>query len=151
MIEKIHDRLCNWADQTCGGFGSASGSIFGAMIDNPPLAPAKTKRKKASDAYGSRDVIDTACGVETRSSRMARSGVEDSVLETEKAVSKLPSNLREVIGVFYFDGSMAATQRAKKLGLSPKTMYRRIDSAHVILEASLYELDLPRVFKVIHS
>ena len=161
MIDRIHERLCEWADQTMGGFGGGFGSPMGAMIDNRTAEYSRGKRKRVAqhvpvrvvDASGEHTVhrlrftaaTETATGVQTRVARERTVAVNDSAMDTADAVATLPDDLRECVHVFYFDGDLAARVRAKKLCVSVATMYRRRDAAHVILDARLYGSDLPKV------
>lgn len=119
MIERINERLLLWAEQvTTAGF---SGSMS-------PIARLITNGGVVTQPRGGSVVLMSleACAV-------------------ERAVLQLPLNLIEAVKMFYLRGNLSPHQRAKKLSCSVRTMYRRIDTAHVLLDAALYGAVLPRV------
>lgn len=145
MIERVNERLMAWAEQCVGGFSRPSGSILGAMIDCPPVASTRQRRRMIRDELGSRPAPESAHGTPTHVSAHRVVKVSDQVMDTSKAVASLPENLREVVNVFYFDGALAVEVRARKLKVSKKTLYRRLDAAHVLIDSKLYGTELPKI------
>lgn len=145
MIERVNERLIEWAEQCAGGFHRPGGSILGAMIDCPPAASVRHKRRMVQDETGRRAAPESASGVATRTSAHRTIMVDPGVMDTSQAVASLPAELREVIHVFYFEGGLAVEVRARKLKMSRMTMYRRLDAAHVLIDAKLYGTELPKI------
>ncbi len=161
MIERITKRLNDWADAMAGGFSTGVGSQLGSMIDSRTAEFTSGKRRrvcdhtvvKISDAEGEREVVrksfrpalETARGVQTVVSRHRRVDVDSMAMDVADAVANLPVNLQECVHIFYFDGGLALQVRAKKMNVSVKTMYRRLDTAHIILDSALYGSELPGI------
>lgn len=119
MIERVDDRLWQWAKEL-------SGSVLGYSMS--PLARLQCNG-----------------GVFVQSSGGSTLVINPAALETESAVKKLPADMQAVVKVHYFNLNVTAQQLAKKAKLSVATYYRKLDAAHVLLSAELYNTDLPRV------
>lgn len=103
MIESIHNRLLNWAEAVRGGVSAGSlSSLWDKMASGD----------FSSSQSGSRVLISA------------------EVDEIEKAVLALPEVLRETVKEFYLNEYSTIEQKMKHLGVSKKTLYRRIDKAH---------------------
>lgn len=154
MIDRVHVRLVGWAEQCFGGLGFFSVSPLGALIDGGVAETIRHRRRRvversrvavvSGDVCGevyvtqSRAAQETALGSQSRVSKGECVRVSLPALEVDGAVAALPDDLREAVRVFYFDGSLALDVRAKRLGVSAKTMYRRIHKAHQLLDDRLY-------------
>lgn len=148
MIERVHLRLCVWAEEVAGGLGASStGSVLGALIDGAASQTKLHKRKRVLFAETG-ELVDPVLSVEATATR-ARScravGIRTSSMDVDEAILKLSRELVDVVKVFYFEGDLAAKVRANKLNISVATMYRRRDAAHVLLDAYLHGADAPRV------
>jgi|GEM_PF-2387252 len=148
MIERVHLRLCAWADELVGGYeGGSTGCLLGTLIDNPAAVTRLHRRKRRLCSETGQMLFPnlTAEGVHTRVSRFKQVDVKTASMEVDEAVKKLPEDLQNVVCVFYFEGGLAAKARAQKLKMSVATMYRRRDAAHAVLDSILYKAELPRV------
>lgn len=56
--------------------------------------------------------------------------ISDEILDTDKAVAKLPSDQVDVVKLHYSPAALTSDQKAKRLGISTATYYRRLWAAH---------------------
>lgn len=120
MIERIDDRLWQWAKELSGSVLGYSMTPLARWVDNKGVF-------EGSNHGGSTLMISPGA------------------LETEKAVKKLPADMQRVVKVHYFNQNASAERLAKRAGCSKATYYRKLDAAHVLLSAELYGTDLPNV------
>ncbi|GAB3099787.1 hypothetical protein GCM10027217_18360 [Pseudomaricurvus hydrocarbonicus] len=153
MIERVHQRLCDWADEALGGYGSGgAGCVLGALVDNP-VALTKLHRRKARVIKRDRsgNIVElhvgglTAEGTQTRVNVSRQVLIDDAAMQVSEALRLLPDHLRDCVVTFYVRGDLQVRVKAQRLGVSVKTMYNRRDAAHVILDSVLYGADLPSV------
>ncbi|MEW5250579.1 hypothetical protein [Microbulbifer discodermiae] len=71
--------------------------------------------------------------------------INSDVREVEQFVLKLPKDFGDTARLFYLPPYLTHDQAAKKLGVSKRTLYRRIDGIHILFYAELYRGPLPRV------
>lgn len=110
MIDAIDKRLLDWAEAVQGGIGmSGFGSVFG---------------KLASESSG-------------QSTHDYRVPFSITVEETEKAVQALPESLKLIVNEFYLNTSSSLEQKLEALGISKRTLYRRLDMAHRLIKQRL--------------
>lgn len=120
MIERVHQRLLEWAEAVAGGgISMSSVSPLGRLMGNggvyePPKGGAIVP-------------------------------VNSDVRAVESFVLSLPEDLARTVCLFYLPPYLTHDQAAKKLKISMKTLYRRIDGVHVLLNAALFKGELPRV------
>ena len=102
MNKIIHERLIEWSEAVKGGVGvQGYGSMFNAAV-----------------------------GDSVRVEQGCRVPFSLSVEETEKAVQSLPDALKKIVIEFYVNDSSTLEQKLKALGISKRTLYRRLDNAH---------------------
>lgn len=145
MIDRVNERLVKWAEQCVGGLSRSGGSVLGAMIDCPPAASVRHRRRMVKDETGRRAALPSAHGVASRVCSQKVVALDSGVMDTSQAVAALPKDLREVVHVFYFEGGLAVEVRARKLSISRMTMYRRLEAAHVLIDSRLYGTELPKI------
>lgn len=134
MIKHIDALLISWAENMAGGYGAVGccgGFSVGAVTRLHP-------RRVVRDEFGSRVAELTARGCETRVVNRVGVSVSGAAMDMDRAVSALPGPLRDAVRVFYFDGGLALAVRAKKLGISVATMYKRLGEAHLKIDEHLY-------------
>ncbi|MFI2810157.1 hypothetical protein [Microbulbifer sp. JSM ZJ756] len=71
--------------------------------------------------------------------------INSDIREVEQFVLRLPEDLGDTVRLFYLPPYLTHGQAAKKLGISTKTLYRRIDGVHVLFNAEVYRGVLPRI------
>lgn len=140
MIERIDVLLNAWAELQRGDSVPGYTSIAGAMIDNPPAITRRRGKKAKNPVHA----------VESRSRRKSEIKITDAQIETGQAVAKLPQQLQEVVKIYYWFGDLAVEVRARKLKVTSRTLYRKLDAAHSILAHILFDEKLPELPKVIH-
>lgn len=152
MIERVHLRLVVWAEELAGGsgYGSSGGAgTLGQLVAAGYAQTRKHRRKRVKCPHTGALVFTalTAEATETRRAAAPQIGIQLGTMEVGEAVAKLPDDLQEAVTVYYFDGGLAVDVRAKKLGVSGRTMRRRIHAAHVVLDSLLHGAQLPRVLE----
>lgn len=140
MIDRIDVLLNAWAELQRGDSVPGYTSIAGAMVDNPPALTRRSGKKVKNPVHA----------VESRSRRKSEIKITDAQIETGQAVSRLPKQLQEVVRVYYWFGDLAVESRARKLDVTSRTLYRKLDAAHLILDHILFDEELPDLPKVIH-
>ncbi|AQQ67474.1 hypothetical protein Mag101_07350 [Microbulbifer agarilyticus] len=71
--------------------------------------------------------------------------INSDVREVEQFVLELPEDLRSSVMLYYLPPYLTHDQAAKKLGVSMRTLYRRIDGVHVLFNAKILRGVLPKV------
>mgnify|MGYP000576369301 CR=1 FL=1 len=107
MIDSIHERLLNWAEAS-GGVGAFSTAWAYAI---------------SGEARGEGQGLAVPFSMEA--------------YETEKAVQALPVALKLIVNEFYLNSTSTLEQKLKALGMSKRTLYRRLDMAHGLIETTL--------------
>ncbi|MGH1371148.1 MAG: hypothetical protein ACRBBW_03875 [Cellvibrionaceae bacterium] len=141
MIDRVHLRLCVWAEDVVGGCGAPSG---GSLLGSVAITKPHRRKRKLCPHTG--ELLLPQLTVEAKESRVSRHrevGIRTMAMEVDSAVLRLSDELQDVVRVFYFEGDLAAKVRAKRLGMSVATMYRRRDAAHVLLDAYLHGKSIP--------
>jgi hypothetical protein len=120
MISYIDARLVSWAEQVGRGgvYLRGQGSILGKLIDSGGVLVRSTGGAPCMDLQSE---------------------------EIEKCVNQLPTDLRIVVLEFYLSFDSTPKQKAKALNLSRMTLYRRVDSAHNIIDGYLRSARVQRV------
>ena len=141
MIERIHKLLERWAAEAREGWGGPAQlrCVMG------PAAETRPHRRKAQRIERNKQGVivkletgePTALGVASRLVRKSSPGMADDLYFLDAAINRLPREFIEVIQVFYLQGGMAIDERAKRLRVSRKTLYRRLDAAHSALADEL--------------
>lgn len=153
MIERVHVRLCDWADEALGGYGGfESACVLGSLVDGSVAMTRNSKGARRTIRHdGEGNIVSlragavTAAGTETRVAPQRQVRIAAASMEVSEALAKLPEHLRAVVITFYVRGDLQARLKAEHMDVSVKTMYRRLDAAHVVLDSLLYGVDLPRV------
>ncbi|MEY8247320.1 MAG: hypothetical protein RPT11_02965 [Bermanella sp.] len=109
MIDAVHQYLLKWGEAVKGGIGAAGVSSLWERI--------------VAGEQGS------GGGAGLPFSEMA--------YETEKAVQALPVGLKRIVMEVYLNTTSTEAQKLIALGLSKRTLYRRLDQIHQQIEASL--------------
>lgn len=117
MIERVHQRFMKWAAAMEGGL--SSNSLLGRLQDNGGVFVSG----------------QSGCVVP----------IDSDVAEVEQFVLGLPEDLQQSVRLFYLPPYLTHDQAAKKLGISERTLYRRIDGIHVLFNAELFRGVLPRI------
>jgi hypothetical protein len=110
MIDSIDARLVHWSETVKGNLGGGTvGSPLGSLVAGASL------------------------------NRQSNSVLQfDSVAyDTEKAVQTLPDALKEIVIEYYVNDSNTIEQKLKALKISKRTLYRRLDMAHKLIEVKL--------------
>jgi hypothetical protein len=108
MIDSIDARLVHWSEAVKGNIGTGYiGSTLGRLVS----------------------------GGSTVSHRGSTIQFDTVAYETEKAVQKLPDALKVIVVEFYINDSNTIEQKLKVLGISKRTLYRRLDMAHGLVRA----------------
>ena len=107
MIDAMHERLLDWAE-ACGGGGAFSTAWAYAL---------------SGESRGEGQGLAVPFSM--------------AVYETEKAVQGLPEALRLIVKEFYINSTSTLTQKLNALGMSKRTLYRRLDEAHKEIEQAL--------------
>lgn len=106
MIDSIHARLLHWSEAVKGNIGSGYVSSVWARL-----------------ASGESSVSVSASIIQ----------FDTVAYETEKAVQTLPDSLKAIVIEFYVNESSTLEQKLKTLGISKRTLYRRLGMAHGLL------------------
>ncbi|WP_444933631.1 hypothetical protein [Microbulbifer sp. JTAC008] len=117
MIDRVHQRFQEWAAAMEGGSGC--GHLLGAL--------------------------QSSGGVVNKSEAGCIVPINSDVREVEEFVLRLPDDLRKTVCLFYLPPYLTHNQAAKKLKISSRTLYRRVDGVHVLFNAEIYCGALPRV------
>lgn len=120
MIEHIHQRLYRWADWAAGG-QRAKGLGY---------SPCTLSRWEVSCSLRSVDP-----------------GFDEEAANTDKAVTLLPVELRDLVKEHYLKPG-TARQKCRTLGVSPKTFYERLHHVHQRIDQSLTEAKKSRTWPV---
>ncbi|WP_226648996.1 hypothetical protein [Microbulbifer variabilis] len=119
MINRVEERLLDWAVQVIGNMARQYKSPLAAIMENGIASESAGK--------GSSILID------------------EEPMEVEEAVRKLPEVLRQVVKVQYLREGLSARGKARAAGVSVSTYYRHLDAAHVLLDVELFGARGPRV------
>lgn len=101
IIEDIERRLLNWAEWRAGG---RSGGLGYSSVNMLSIARG---------GNGSAAIVQS-----------------DEPVETDQAIQALPDDIRQVVELWYLVGRIGADEKARRLGISTQTLYRRREQAH---------------------